>query len=69
MLNYVAENIQVTEGRTRPAGRMLVSPDLYVVFSRRTNGRSLGTFQTAMLFRKSGALYRKVLSLFSSIKC
>jgi len=29
----------------------------------KTNGRVLGTFQNAMLFRKSAALERKVLSI------
>ena len=29
LLNYIAKNVQVTEGRMRPAGRMLVTPDLY----------------------------------------
>jgi len=67
LLNYITENIQVTEGRMRPAGRMLVSPDLYVVSSRRTNERSLGTFKQQCSLGNRGALYRKVLSLFSCI--
>jgi hypothetical protein len=36
---------------------------LHVVLTSRTNGRSLGTFRKALLFRKSGVLDRKVLSL------
>jgi hypothetical protein len=68
LLNYSTENIQVTEGRMRLAGRMLVSPDLYVggfFLSKRTRGRSLRTFQTAMLFRKSGSIVQK--STFTSL--
>ena len=42
LLNYSTENIQATEGRMRLAGRMLVSPDLYVVFffSKRQEGEA-----------------------------
>ena len=29
---------------------------LYVALTRRTNGRSLGTFQIAVLFRQSGSI-------------
>jgi len=36
---------------------------LRVGFTRSTSGRSLGTFQEAMLFRKSQSIGQKVLSL------
>jgi hypothetical protein len=68
LLNYITENIQVTEDRMRPAGRMLVSPDLYVVFSRRTKGEAWEPSKQQCSFGNRGALYRKVLSLFSCIK-
>ena len=35
---------------------------LHVALTRRTNGRSMGTFQKDNLFRSRGALVRKILS-------
>jgi len=42
------------------------TPDLHAAFTRRTNGQSMGTIQQAVLFRTSGAINIKVLSLFIS---
>jgi len=36
---------------------------LHVALTRRTNGRSLGTFQKAKLFRKARGIGRRALSL------
>jgi hypothetical protein len=39
---------------------------LRVALFGRTNGRSLGTLQKVMLFRKSGNVEQKITSIFSS---
>jgi hypothetical protein len=41
---------------------------LHVSLTGGTNGRSLGTFQQAVLFREPGAFDRKLASHFSSLK-
>jgi hypothetical protein len=43
------------------------SNNLHDALTRRTNGLSLETFRKAVLFRKSGALDRKVLSLLAAL--
>ena len=52
LLYCITENIKVKEVRLR---RM----HLYVAFRRKKNGRSLGAFHTAVLFRKSGRIVQK----------
>jgi len=38
---------------------------LYIALTQKTNGRSLGTFQKAMLFRKPGSIgYNRISSSF-----
>jgi hypothetical protein len=42
--------------------------DKHVALTIKTNGQSLRTFQKATLFRKSGVLYREVLSFSYPLK-
>ena len=44
--------------------KRLSTSDLLVAFTRRTNGPSMGSIQQAVLFRISGAINGRVLSLF-----
>jgi len=51
LLNCIIKTVQVTED----AGRLLSGTDQHCAVIRWRNGRSLGTFQTVMPFRKSGS--------------